>query len=123
MNRLYNPKLKNNSRTLRKNMTAEERKLWYQFLKGLPVQFYRQKVMGRYIVDFCCPKAKIVIELDGGQHYESDAIDLDRERDKFLTDIGFKVLRFSNIEVNERFAGVCEIILMEIENTTKKSIF
>lgn len=88
-------------------MTEEERKLWYVFLKKLPVHFSRQKVLGNYIVDFYCASAKLVIELDGSQHYEDKGVKADAERDKYLNEIGFKVLRFSNKEINSDFENVC----------------
>ncbi|MCM1305927.1 MAG: endonuclease domain-containing protein [Bacteroides sp.] len=97
-------------------MTAEERKLWYEFLKSLPNNFYRQKIIERYIVDFCCPSAKIVIELDGGQHYDDKGIAHDKERDDFLRSKGYKVLRYSNRDINQNFKGVCEAILLELSH-------
>ena len=76
----HNKGLKENSQNLRKNMTPQERHLWYDFLSGYPVLFHRQKVIGNYIVDFYCPKAKIVVELDGSQHFEPEAAQADQER-------------------------------------------
>ena len=84
MNEAYNKKLVPNSRTLRKNMTKEERHLWYDFLRGYPVKFTRQKVIGPYIVDFYCPKADLVIELDGSQHFTEDGLQKDAQRTVFL---------------------------------------
>ena len=107
MSEPHNPQLTENSRKLRKNMTEEERKLWYCFLKNSPLTFHRQKVIGRYIVDFCCPQAKIIIELDGSQHYEDEGKEKDTVRDKYLQDTGYKVLRYSNLEVNKNFKSVC----------------
>lgn len=95
---------------LRKNMTKEERHLWYDFLKGLPVTFNRQKVIGPYIVDFFCASAKLVIELDGSQHYEGKGIKTDMERDRYLNNLGLTVKRYSNNEVNEDFEAVCSDI-------------
>ena len=92
-------------------MTKEERKLWYCFLKNLSINFNRQKVIGNYIVDFCCTSQKIIIELDGGQHYEDKGIAKDKERDKYLQDLGFTVLRYCNLDVNRNFDAVCEDIL------------
>ena len=85
---------------LRKNMTKEEKQLWYQFLKKLPVNFNRQKVIERYIVDFYCASAKLVIELDGSQHYEDKSKKQDIMRDKFLQEKGLHVLRYSNLDIN-----------------------
>ena len=95
-------------------MTAEERHLWYDFLKDLPVTFNRQKVIGPYIADFYCASAKLIIELDGSQHYEENGIEYDRRRDKYLSDLGITVLRYSNLDINNRFAGVCADILKRL---------
>ena len=92
-------------------MTKEERHLWYDFLKTLPVTFNRQKVIGEYIVDFYCASKKIVIELDGSQHYEEKDIMKDKERDEFLNGLGFKILRYSNLDINKNFDVVCQDIL------------
>ena len=91
-------------------MTKEERHLWYDFLRTYPVRFLRQKVIGRYIVDFYCAKAKLIVELDGSQHFEPDAKAKDRDRTAFLEQYGFTVLRIPNNEVNQNFGGVCEYI-------------
>ena len=88
-------------------MTKEEKHLWYDFLKTLPVTVNRQKVVGRYIVDFYCASAKLVIELDGDQHYKDDAKEKDRERDLFLNGLGLTVMRFTNYEIWTNFDGVC----------------
>ena len=92
-------------------MTKEERHLWYDFLKGLPITFNRQKVIGPYIVDFYCAQFKIVVELDGSQHYEDEGKAKDIERDEYFRCNGIKVLRYSNLDVNRNFEGVCEDIL------------
>lgn len=110
----HNAKLKGNAQSLRKNMTKEERKLWYEFLKNLPVQFYRQKVIGNYIVDFYCAARKLVIELDGSQHYEEDNESADKVRDNYLNSVGLTVLRYSNRDVNEKFKNVCEDIFNKL---------
>ena len=109
----YNKNLKGYSKTLRENMTEAERLLWEKIrgkqLKGY--QFYRQKTIGNNsIVDFYCPKAKLVIELDGGQHYSSEGKAKDRERDGYMKGIGLRVLRFSDKEVFENTQGVLERI-------------
>ena len=91
-------------------MTKEERHLWYDFLKGLPVTVHRQKVIGQFIVDFYVAEAKLVIELDGSQHYEPEGKQKDGERDAYLCSLGLTVLRYSNADVNQRFASVCEDI-------------
>ena len=100
-------KLKQYSRQLRRNMTNEEKHLWYDFLKKIPVTVHRQKVIGNYILDFYIASAKLAIELDGAQHYEEKAKEYDRRRDNCLSEQGIKVLRYSNIEFNEKFEGIC----------------
>ena len=111
MNNTSNPKLKPYSQKLRREMTKEERHLWYDFLRNLPVTVNRQKVIGPYIVDFYCAKAKLVIELDGSQHYSETGINNDQERDSYLTGLGIHVLRFTNLDISQRFDGVCKMIL------------
>ena len=98
------------SQKLRKEMTGEERHLWYDFLRSYPVQFKRQQPIGNYIVDFYCFKAKLIIELDGSQHCEPEALEYDRRRTAFLEERGYLVLRYSNLDVMRNFAGVCENI-------------
>ena len=107
MNITKNHKLTGNSKVLRKNMTPEEKKLWYDFFKLLDLTVNRQKVIGNYIVDFYCASAKLVIELDGSQHYKNDGRAKDRERDAHLENLGIKVLRYTNRDVNSNFKGVC----------------
>jgi len=105
-----NQKLLRISQTLRKNMTKEERHLWYDFLKTYPIQFKRQYTIGCYVVDFYCYQAKLVVELDGSQHCDSDAIGYDRKRTNYIEAHGYTVMRFSNRDVTERFRSVCEAI-------------
>ena len=105
-----NPKLKGFSQKLRREMTREERHLWYDFLRSYPVKFTRQKVIGPYIVDFYCPKANLVIELDGSQHYEDETIRKDAERTAFLEQFHLTVLRIPNNEIHSNFQGVCQNI-------------
>ncbi len=100
-----------NARSLRKEMTKEERRLWYDFLKGLPVTVHRQKVIGPYIVDFYIASAKTVIELDGSQHYEGSGPEKDARRDAYLRDHGLQVLRYSNLDVIRHSDAVCQDIL------------
>ena len=107
MNTIYNPKLTPYSQKLRREMTAEEKKLWYDFLKELPLTVRRQKVIENYIVDFYIAKAKIIIELDGSQHYEDEAVHLDKLRDERLKELGYTILRYTNLDVNRRFKEVC----------------
>ncbi len=110
----YNSNLTPLSQKLRRDMTKEERRLWYDFLRGLPAGFHRQMVIGNYIVDFYCPSAKLVIELDGSQHYEPKGLAADAERDAFLASRGLRVLRYSNLDVNNSFSSVCEDILKHL---------
>lgn len=101
-------------RQLRNHMTKEERRLWYEFLKDLPLTVRRQKAIGSYIVDFYIASAKTVIELDGGQHYEPEKQRQDAQRDAYLRQRGLQVLRYSNREVNQQFRAVCEDICRKI---------
>ena len=110
MNQKYNKTLIPNARNLRKNMTKEERHLWYDYLKTVPHKFVRQKVLGKYIADFYCASAKLVIELDGSQHYEAAGIEYDKRRTEYLESFGIRVIRISNDEVNRNFIGVCEFL-------------
>lgn len=91
-------------------MTKEERRLWYDFLRTYPIRFTRQKILVRYIVDFYCARAKLVVELDGSQHYEDGYAERDAERTAFLTAYGLRVLRIPNNEISRNFRGVCEEI-------------
>ena len=114
MNKTNNPKLKPFAQKLRREMTKQERHLWYDFLKNLPVTFNRQKVIGNYIVDFYCASAKLIIELDGSQHYEDKGIEVDKKRDNCFKELGLRVLRYSNEDVNRNFRGVCEDVLRHL---------
>lgn len=105
------------ARQLRKGMTKEERHLWYDFLREYPVRFSRQKVLGNYIVDFYSAEARLVIELDGSQHYESETIKIDLERTKFLEGYGLKIIRIPNNELSINFRGVCEYIDAEVKQS------
>ncbi len=115
MSQLHNKKLKGFSRELRKNMTKEERHLWYDFLKPLPVMVHRQKVIGPYIVDFYIAEAKLVIELDGSQHFERENIAADGQSDTYLKEQGLRILRIPNNAITESFPGVCEQIDLMIK--------
>ena len=110
MNLYRNSNLTANAKSLRKNMTKEERRLWYDFLKTLPITVHRQKVIGQYIVDFYIAEAQLVIELDGSQPYENEGAEKDVVRDRFLQSLGLTVLRYANSDVNRRFRGVCQDI-------------
>ena len=111
------------AKALRKNMTRQERKLWYDFLRGYTIRFQRQKAIGNYIVDFYCAKAKIILELDGNQHFENgEAIEYDLRRTKFFEDKGLTVLRISNIDIDKNFEGVCTMIDLLIKESLPQSV-
>ena len=98
------------AKELRKSMTKEERHLWYDFLRTYPVRFQRQKILGKYIADFYCAAAKLVIELDGSQHDTPIGIAHDEKRAAFLEGYQLKVIRISNIAIHHNFKGVCDCI-------------
>lgn len=110
----YNDSLKKNAQFLRKNMTKEERHLWYDFLKDLPITVQRQKMIGSYIADFYCHKLSIVIEIDGGQHYTEEEMEYDKRRTEYLNSVGVKVVRYTNDDINKNFDGVCNDILQRL---------
>ena len=120
MNNTRNEKLTGNAKALRKNMTKEERHLQYDFLKTLPTTVHRQKVIGKYIVDFYIAEAKLVIELDGSQHFEAEEQGTDAQRDAYLQTLGLTVLRYANSDVNRNFTGVCEDIWNRLKISEKK---
>ena len=91
-------------------MTKEERRMWYDFLRNYPIRFTKQKVLGKYIADFYSAEAKLVIELDGSQHYEEINVEKDTDRTAFLEEYGLTVIRIPNNEVMRNFRGVCEYI-------------
>ena len=107
---IKNETLKKHSQELRKKATQEENALWYQYLRQYPIRFRRQCVFERYIVDFYCSKAMLVIELDGSQHYEPETAKQDLLRTQYLESLGIQVLRFSNREIRENLQGVCQQI-------------
>ena len=113
----HNPLLTPLAKQLRKEMTKEERHLWYDFLRGHPARFSRQKVLGSYIADFYSAQARMIIELDGSQHYEEENMLKDAQRTEFLQGYGLKVLRIANNEVNRNFRGVCEYIDGEVRQS------
>ncbi len=106
----HNKQLVPLAKQLRKEMTKEERHLWYDYLRFYPVRFSRQKILGKYIADFYCAQAKLAIELDGSQHYEDKNIEKDTDRTAFLESYGLKVIRIPNNEISRNFRGVCEYI-------------
>jgi len=91
-------------------MTPEERHLWYDFLKSYPVKFYKQRRIEQYIVDFYCRQARLVIEIDGGQHYEKEALQYDEQRSRLLERCGLYVMRFTNLDLQRNFQEVCQVI-------------
>ena len=118
MNELRNERLKPFSRKMRREMTKEERHLWYDFLKGLSVTVHRQKILGNYIADFYIASKKLVIELDGSQHYMDEGVRSDRDRDAWMRENGITVLRYTNLQISREFAAVCEDILKHLEDTS-----
>ena len=118
----YNKELIIKAKALRKNQTEQERKLWYEFLSKYPVRFQRQKVIDNYIVDFYCAQAGLIIELDGGGHYQEKQVEYDSKRSEVLETYGLKILRFSNNDVNENFYGVCTVIDDYVRNVLPKTI-
>ena len=108
----YNRKLKPRAQELRKNATPQEDELWYKFLRKHPCSFSRQKTIKCYIVDFICRSKKLVIEIDGSQHYTDDGLEYDQIRTELLEGLGLNVIRFTNAEVDSSFDKVCA----EIQN-------
>ena len=110
----YNKKFVPLAQNLRKNMTKEEKHLWYDFLKKLPLTVNRQKNIGNYIVDFFIAKKRIVIEIDGAGHGFDENIEKDKKRDKDFINLGITVLRYTNEDINNRFNSVCQHILLHL---------
>ena len=113
-----NLNLSDRAKDLRKNMTKQEKHLWYDFLSKHEVRWYKQRINDNYIVDFYCSRAKLVIELDGSQHYTKDGTEYDNERTNVLREYGIEVIRFSNNEIDTCFDGVC----LKIEEIVKKRL-
>ena len=118
----HNSELTKRAQTLRKNMTKEERRLWYEYLRQYPHQFRRQVTFGHYILDFYCAAAKLAIELDGSQHYEPDGQRHDEKRDAWLESNGIQVLRFSNTDILRNLAGVCQMIDITVNERISEMI-
>ena len=110
MKRPRNDDLVHNARCLRKNMTKEERHLWYDFLRHCSPRFRRQEIIGNYIADFYCHQAKLIIELDGSQHLEPDQLAYDAQRTEYFKSLGIQVIRYYNTDVSRNFEGVCQDI-------------
>ena len=113
-----NSELKEHARSLRKSMTKEESLLWYKCLCRMKFRFRRQYIVGNYIVDFYCHQAKLVVELDGSQHCDPKQLEYDRNRTAYLESQGLHVVRFSNMDVLQRFRDVCETIYRIMEART-----
>lgn len=114
----YKQELIPKAKELRRNMTPQEKHLWYDYLRDYPIRFQRQKTIKSFIVDFYCHKAKLIVEIDGSQHYTDEGIEYDRERTNLLKEYNLKIIRFSNYDVDTAFEGVC----MEIDKTIKERL-
>ena len=119
--RTYNKSNVPLARKLRREMTPWERKLWYDFLSQYPIRFQRQKAIGDYIVDFYCAKARLVIELDGGGHYCQQQQEADTRRTQVLEEMGLRVVRLCNLDIDKNFRGVCEFLDMQVKNSLPQS--
>jgi len=111
----YNSQMKETARKLRKNMTGQEKRLWYDFLRDYPIKWYRQRSIDRFIVDFFSFRAKLIIEIDGSQHYTEDGLAYDKIRTDILEKYDLEVIRFSNIEIERHFAGVCQAVDQKVK--------
>ncbi|MCL1858883.1 MAG: endonuclease domain-containing protein [Oscillospiraceae bacterium] len=112
----HNSKLTLYARELRKNMTKQEKHLWYDFLRLYPVKILRQKTIGYFIADFYCAGAKLVIEIDGSQHFTKDGKQYDSEREDVMRNLGIKTVRYTNNDIDRQFAAVCNDIDVNIKN-------
>ncbi len=106
-----NKQLKGFAKTMRKNPTDEESRLWYGLLRYITPKFHRQKIIGNYIADFYCPKLKIIIEVDGSQHYEEKQLIYDAIRTEYLEEFGYEVTRIPNYIVNKEFKGLTNYLI------------
>ena len=113
-------RLTGSAQALRKGQTKEEATLWYRFLRQYSPQFRRQHPIGQYIVDFYCAKAKLVIELDGSQHYDAQGMEYDNVRTEFLESRGLKVIRFSNADIHLQFRNVCMAIDLVVKSRSNE---
>ena len=118
----YNQKLIPRAQELRRNMTRQEKRLWYDFLSKYPIRFQRQKTIGNFIADFYCHKAKLIIEIDGSQHYTEDGLARDRERTAILEGFDLQVIRFRNADIDEHFDRVCHLINEAVKATVKNTL-
>ncbi len=115
----HNGNLTGKAQRLRKEMTKEERRLWYEYLRSYPLQFRRHVTCGSYIMDLYCAAARLAVELDGSQHYELSEQAYDAKRTAYLQSQGIQVLRFSNTDVLQNLRAVCQAIDMAVANRTK----
>ncbi len=111
----YNRNLKPTAKLLRNGMTPEEKHLWFDFLRNYPVHFRRQRPIDRYIADFYCPQAKLVIELDGSQHFTEEGLTLDALRTEVIERYKIHVIRFTNRDIWQNFDGVCAFIHKRVQ--------
>ena len=117
-----NNDLLENARKLRRNMTRQEKHLWYDYLRSYPIKVYKQRIIDNYIADFYCHQARLVIELDGSQHYTPDGRAHDEARSDVIGKYGIQVLRFYNGDVDSRFESVCYMIDKTIKERMKALI-
>ena len=118
MSREYSKDIIPRAKELRKNMTPQENHIWYDFLRKYPVCFQRQKTIGIFIADFYCAKARLIIEIDGSQHYTEDGLEKDLNRTMILNELGISVIRFTNSEIDKNFDYVCR----KINETVKSAL-
>ncbi len=114
----YNKKLEKRAREMRKKMTPQEGVLWHNYLKIYPIKIFRQRIIENYIADFYCSKAKLIIELDGSQHFEENSMEYDKIRTEYFNSLGIKAIRFINDEIKHNFDSVCILIDSEIKQRT-----
>lgn len=112
----YNGKNITFARSLRKNATPQENRPWYRFLRGYRVRFQRQRPIGEFIADFYCHRARLVIEVDGSQHFSEEGEKYDAFRTERLAEYDLQVIRFTNRQIDENFYGVCEYIDLVVKN-------
>ena len=118
----HNKSLTSIAQKLRREMTKEEKQLWYRFLKNYPIQFKRQVTCGQYVLDFYCPKARLVIELDGSYHYYTQTADNDKTRTEYLNSLGIHVMRFSNKDVWQDLDRICNQIDFAVKKFVEENL-
>lgn len=116
----YQGKLIPRAKELRKGATKQENHLWYDFLRGYPMRFQRQKTIDGFIADFYCHVARLVVEVDGSQHYDEQGLAYDKERSAIFAEYGVKVIRFSNLEIEQSFQEVCSAIALEVRKRVQE---